>query len=83
MKITLYTTPTCAYCVMLKRYFDEKNIKYQVVDVSKDPAEAEKMQEKSGQLGVPVVVFADDKDNKETVVVGFDKNKIDSILNIS
>ncbi len=81
MKVTIYTTPTCAYCVMLKRYFDENNIKYEAVDVGNDPKQAQIMQEKSGQLGVPVTIFSDDN-NKETIVVGFDKSKIDTILNI-
>lgn len=81
MKITLYTTPTCAYCVMLKRYFDEKQIKYEAIDVAADTNQAQIMQKKSGQLGVPVVVITDDN-NKEAVIVGFDKNKIDTILNI-
>ena len=79
-KITIFSTPSCPYCVMVKKYLEEKNIPFEDVDVSVDTKEAVTMQEKSGQMGVPVVLIK--KDNKEDIIVGFDKNKIDKILNI-
>lgn len=79
-KITIYSTPTCPYCEMVKRYLDDKKIAYTVVDVSQNEEAAQKLQDISGQLGVPVIQV-NDKD-KEQVVVGFDKDKIDQILGI-
>jgi len=79
-KITIYSTPTCPYCEMVKRYLDDKKITYTVVDVSQNEEAAQKLQDISGQLGVPVIQV-NDKD-KEQVVVGFDKDKIDQILGI-
>jgi len=81
-EVIVYSTPTCPYCVMVKRYFDDKKIKYKEVDVSQDQSSAKIMQEKSGQLGVPVVLIKMDK-GKEEVIIGFDKDKIDKILNIA
>lgn len=72
----LYTTPTCVYCGSLKKYFAEKNIQYQEIDVSKDEKELEKMVQISGQMGVPVL------DIDGNVVIGFDKAKIDELLNL-
>jgi len=79
-KITIYSTPSCPYCVMVKKYLEEKNIPFKEVDVSVDTKAAVSMQEKSGQMGVPVVII--EKDKNENIIVGFDKGKIDKILNI-
>ena len=74
--ITLYTTPTCVYCGNLKKYFAEKNIQFKEIDVSKDEKELEKMVQISGQMGVPVL------DIDGNIVIGFDKQRIDEILNL-
>ena len=76
MTVTIYTTPTCAYCKTAKEFFQANNIDYAEVDVAADRAEAQKMVEKSGQMGVPVL----DIDGK--IVVGFDKEKIDELLKL-
>lgn len=78
--ITIFTTPTCPYCEMLKRYLDQNDIKYKVVDVSVDQKAAEEMQSKSGQLGVPVMI--NKKDGKEDIIVGFDKEKVDQSIGL-
>jgi len=75
-KIVIFTTPTCSYCNVAKRYFKEKRIKYTEVDVSKDLRAAADMKRRTGQQGVPVIMIA----NKP--IVGFDKNKINNLLNI-
>ncbi len=75
--ITIYSTPTCAYCKSLKEYLTEKNIRFEEIDVSINEKELEKMVAISGQMGVPVV----DMDGE--VVIGFDRQKIDEILKIT
>lgn len=74
MKVTVYSTNSCPYCGMAKRYFESKNIGYQEIDVSKDKAAADDMVRKSGQRGVPVI------DIDGNIIVGFDKDRIDSFL---
>ena len=74
--IKIYSTPTCPWCKKAKAYLTEKGIEYQSIDVSMDPKAQNEMIEKSGQMGVPVL----DIDGK--IVIGFDKEKIDEILNI-
>jgi len=66
-KITIYTTPTCAYCKMTKAFFKENNVVYEEKDVTTDAAAREEMIAKSRQMGVPVILLGDE------VVVGFDK----------
>ncbi len=74
--VTIYSTPTCVYCKTLKEYLSSKNIPYTEVDVSENEQELEKMVAISGQMGVPVTEI-----NGE-VVIGFDREKIDQILNL-
>jgi len=75
-KVVIFTTPTCSYCNIAKRYFKEKNIKFTDVDVSRDQRAAADMQRKTGQTGVPVIMIGN------RPIVGFDKPKINSMLNI-
>ncbi len=75
-KVKIYSTPTCTYCVILKKYLEEKGVEYEDVDVSANEEEQKKMIEKTGQMGVPVVEIGDE------VIVGFDKRKIDELLEL-
>lgn len=75
-KVILFTTPTCSFCTAAKRYFREKNIKFTEVDVSKDQKAAQDMVRKTGQMGVPVILI------NNRPIVGFDKPKINAMLNI-
>ncbi len=75
-KVKIYSTPTCVYCVTLKRFLEENNIDFQEVDVSEDREAADEMIKKTGQMGVPVVEIDDE------VIVGFDREKISKLLNL-
>jgi glutaredoxin 3 len=75
-KVTIYSTPTCHYCSLAKEYFDENKIKYESFDVSSNADKRREMMEKSGQLGVPVILINDD------VVVGFDRSRLAQLLEI-
>jgi glutaredoxin-like YruB-family protein len=75
--VTVYSTPTCTYCTQIKKYFDEKGVKYRDIDVSKDQKAAEAMVKRSGQQGVPQT------DIGGTVVIGFDRLKINQLLGLS
>ena len=75
--VTIYSTPTCGYCKMAKDFFVEKGIQYTEYDVAADLEKRKEMIEKSGQMGVPVI-FVDDK-----MTVGFDKEKLSSLLEIA
>ncbi len=74
-KIILYTTPTCAFCPLVKKFLEEKGVEYEEIDVSEDEKARQEMIEKSGQMSVPVVIIGDD------VITGFDKKKIEESLN--
>jgi glutaredoxin 3 len=74
--ITIYSTPTCAYCKMAKEYLTGKNIPFDDVDVSLDSKRQEEMIAKSGQFGVPVI------DVGGKIIVGYDKRKLDEYLGL-
>jgi len=74
--VKVYSTPICPYCVVLKKFLGEHNIEFEDVDVSQNEEAAKEIIEKSGQMRVPVIEI-----NGE-IVVGFDKEKISTLLNI-
>ncbi|MEY4723039.1 MAG: hypothetical protein RLZZ324_552 [Candidatus Parcubacteria bacterium] len=75
--VIVYSTPTCPYCKLAKEYMTEKGVAFTNVDVSSDPAKAEEMIKKSGQMGVPVI----DVDGK--IIVGFDKEGLKAALKLA
>ncbi|MBI3421174.1 MAG: thioredoxin family protein [Candidatus Sungbacteria bacterium] len=75
-KITIYTTPTCAYCKMTNAFFKEHNVTYEEKDMANNHALAEEVVKKSGRMAVPVI----DIDGK--ILVGFDKEGLSRLLNI-
>ncbi|MBZ1356527.1 MAG: glutathione S-transferase N-terminal domain-containing protein [Candidatus Nealsonbacteria bacterium] len=76
-KVKVYSTPTCVYCVTLKRFLKEKNIEFEEINVADNEAAAKEMVEASGQMGVPVV------DIDGEIIVGFNRDKISSALEIN
>jgi len=74
--VTVYSTPTCSWCQLAKDHLQSHGISFDDIDVSVDMSRAREMVEKSGQYGVPVI------DIDGEIIVGFDRGRIDSLLNI-
>ena len=75
--VTVYTTPTCSWCNTLKTYLRTSRIPFTEVDISRDQHAAEDLVRKTGQQGVPQT------DIEGTIVVGFDKKRINDLLGIT
>lgn len=75
-KIKVYSTPTCTYCIVLKKFFEKNGLEYEEVNVAADEEALQEMKESTGQMGVPVTKIGED------YVVGFDKNKISELLEL-
>ena len=73
-QVTIYTTPTCSWCQVVKDYLSKRGITYEEVDVAADVNRARELVEKTGQYGVPVL------DIDGEMVVGFDRPRIDALL---
>ena len=74
MNITVYSTPTCGFCQMLKKYLTDKDIAFTETDISTDEAGLKWVLDNTGMAAVPVI------DINGTIIVGFDKPKIDAAL---
>jgi glutaredoxin len=61
---------------MAKEYFKKNNVAYTEYNVGSDVARRKEMIEKSGQMGVPVILVGDD------LTVGFDEAKLAAELGI-
>jgi len=61
---------------MAKEFFQKNNVQYQEFDVGKDLAKRQEMIEKSGQMGVPVIMVGDD------MIVGFNESKLKGLLGL-
>lgn len=73
--ITIFTTNTCGYCVMVKKWLDAKGFGYEVVNLDTNPERQQEALELSGALTVPVTVVTKGDDTKE-VVVGYNLAKL-------
>ena len=76
-EITVYTSQTCSWCEAVKEYLHAREIDFEEVDVSVDVERAQELVERSGQYGVPVI------DIDGEMVVGFDRPRIDALLELS
>lgn len=79
MKITVYSTTTCPYCVMLKRWLDDKKVSYADYLVDQNPFAAQNMIQLSGQRGVPFSTVEYDDGSVEKIL-GFDRAKFEHAL---
>lgn len=79
-QITIYSTATCGFCKMLKGYLQDKGIEYSEKHADQDPKIAQELYDKSGQLGVPFTII--EKDGKKESILGFDRQKINEVLEI-
>ena len=73
--IRIYTTNTCAYCVMVKKWLQAKGLEWEEVNVEEHPERAQEAFEVSGQLNVPVTVVTKDDDEQE-VIIGYNLAKL-------
>lgn len=75
--VAIYSTPNCTYCKATKDFFGENNVAYEEYNVAEDMARRQEMIERSGQMGVPVIMI----DNN--IIVGFNKPKLAELLGVA
>ena len=74
MQVTVYSTPTCPYCKLVKDFFKEQNVTFTDIDVASDTNAANEMVKMSGQMGVPVIKIDDE------IIVGWNKAALEEML---
>jgi glutaredoxin len=74
--ITIFTTNTCSYCAMVKKFLDMKGKKYDVVNLDEHPERnQEALDVSGGALTVPITVVTKEDDTKH-VVVGYNLSQL-------
>jgi glutaredoxin 3 len=74
LPITIYSSPTCGFCYMVKDYLKAKGHEFTEKDISVDRDALQFVLEKIGQAVTPIVTIGD------RIIVGFDRPKIDAAL---
>ena len=69
-EVKIYTTATCPYCKMAKKFLDDNGVKYQEFDIAKDKQAREEMKNKCNSLAVPTICF------DRVVFVGFNEAEL-------
>ena len=75
-KVTVYSTPSCPWCVKAKEFLKQNKIKFEDKDVAEDDKARADMVRKSGQMGVPVI------DINGEIIIGFDVERIKEALKL-
>ncbi len=73
-KVVIYSTPTWPWCKKAKECLSQKGISYTEINVAENRDAAREMIQKSGQMGVPVIMV------DEQIIVGFNQAKLDQLL---
>lgn len=63
--LTVYTTKTCAYCPMVKKYLTMKNLEFEEVDLTENAVKRQELYNITGQLTVPITT------NGKDYIIGF------------
>ena len=79
MKVTVYSTKTCSYCVTLKRWLCDNEILFDDVYIDSDAKAMKEMIELSGQMSVPFMTIESGEGGWQQVV-GFDQAKLEAIF---
>ncbi len=73
--VVLFTGPGCQWCAVAKKHLKKHEIRFRVIDITKDKKAKEDCW-KQGCRGIPVVLIG------SSWICGFDQKKIDKLLGI-
>jgi glutaredoxin 3 len=80
-KVTVYTTDPCSFCVRVKALLKSRDVEFDEVNLSKDPAGRVELAQRTGMMSFPQVLVG------ERVVGGYsevqkaaDNGELDELL---
>lgn len=56
-KVVMYSKDPCPYCVNAKRFFQERGIAYEEIDLTDKPDEMQKIKNETGWRTVPIIII--------------------------
>ena len=74
--VTIFTTNTCGYCGIVKKYLSAKGVSYDEVNLDQNPERQAEAMALSGVTTVPVTIVTKQDDSRE-VVVGYNLSKLE------
>jgi glutaredoxin 3 len=74
--VRVFSTPSCPMCNLLKKWLKDNDVKFEDVDISRNPKMINMLIEKSGQMTVPITEVAGE------FIPGFNLVKLKKALNI-
>ena len=78
--ITIFTTNSCGYCAMVKKYLSAKGMGYDEINLDHEPQKRAEAHRLSGALTVPVTVVTKTDDSQE-IIVGYNLAKLAPAVN--
>lgn len=73
-RITVFTSPSCPWCTVAKRYIAERGLQFREVNVIANPKGRQEMVRMTGQSGVPVIRVG------EHAMVGWSEREFEKLL---
>lgn len=73
--ITIFTSNTCGYCAMVKKYLGAKGQQWDEVNLDEHPERRAEAMAISGAMTVPITVITK-SDNSQQVVVGYNLQRL-------
>jgi glutaredoxin 3 len=59
-RITVYTTTACSFCTRVKRLLDSHGLRYEEVDLARDPETRVALAQRTGMMTFPQVLVDDE-----------------------
>lgn len=74
MKVKVYTTKSCPYCVKVKQWLEQREVVFDEVRIDRDLKSMLAMVERTAQTSVPCTIVESEKG--EEIIFGFDEAKL-------
>lgn len=76
MKLIKFQRKDCTPCLMVDMFFEDKEVKPEIIDVEEQPNRAAEY----GIMSVPVCVLVDDDENEVARSAGFNPAQLESLI---
>ncbi len=75
--VKVYTQPACPPCEFVKNYFQVHEIQYELLNIKENASARNELINKHESMSTPTIVIDGE------VIIGFDKERIDELLEIT
>ena len=83
-KLTVYSSTWCPDCTQAKRFLDEHQLEYDLVEIDKVEGAADLLVAKTGKKGIPYFVLDDERWERAYIPgQGFDRQGMTTLLGLS